>query len=88
MSEEQREFWTYPVSGSAMEMIMITAIIAAIVTTGEIIIGIRSGIMVMIMPAMPGAKLPLLQRANQTSPRKARCWSEAKSASSWATEAR
>jgi len=93
LSEKQREFWTYPVSGSAMEMIMITAIIAAIVTTGEIIIGIRSGIMVMIMPAMmmsgmPGAKLPLLQRANQTSPRKARCWSEAKSASSWATEAR
>ena len=30
MSEKQREFWTYPVSGSAMEMIMITAIIAAI----------------------------------------------------------
>ena len=76
-----------------MQMVIITAIIAAIVTTGGIIIGISSGIMVMIMPAMMmsgmlGAKLLLLQRANQTSPRKARCWRAAKSASSSASEAR
>ena len=65
-----------------MKMILITAIAAAMVTTGGIIIGIMAIIMpAMMMSGMPGATLLLLQRANQTSPRKARCWRAAKSAS-------
>ena len=72
-----------------MEMITITAVIAAMVTTGGIIIDIMAIIMpAMMMSGMQGAKLPLLQRVNQTLPRKARCCRAAKSASSSASEAR